>query len=65
MKMELEKYKDAIYTCNRTRCGFCREECPIFKEKKLESYACRGKMLIARGMLEGIIPESEYEENAK
>ncbi len=63
--MELEKFKDAIYTCNRTRCGFCREECPVFKEKKLESYACRGKMLIARGMLEGIIPESEYEEIAK
>jgi len=65
MRMELEKYKDAIYTCNRTRCGFCREECPVFKEKKLESYACRGKMLIARGMLEGIIPESEYEEIAE
>jgi len=65
MIMELEKFKDAIYTCNRTRCGFCREECPVFKEKKLESYACRGKMLIARGMLEGIIPESEYEEIAK
>jgi heterodisulfide reductase subunit D len=65
IRMELEKYKDAIYTCNRTRCGFCREECPVFKEKKLETYACRGKMLIARGMLEGIIPENEYEEITK
>jgi len=63
--MELEKYKDEIYTCNRTRCGFCREECPVFKETKLETYSCRGKMLIARGMLEEIIPESEYEEIAK
>ena len=27
----LRPYADDIYTCNRTRCGACREECPIYR----------------------------------
>ena len=50
--MYIEKYIDDIYTCNRSRCGFCREECPIYSEFRFEAYSCRGRMQIARGVLE-------------
>ena len=50
--MNVEKYIDDIYTCNRTRCGFCREECPIYNEFRFEAYSCRGRMQIARGVIE-------------
>ncbi|MHA1145562.1 MAG: (Fe-S)-binding protein, partial [Candidatus Helarchaeota archaeon] len=53
--MTLEKYRDDIYTCNRSRCGFCRELCPVYSQLKYEAYSSRGKMQIARGLLEGII----------
>lgn len=56
---DLETYGDDIYTCNRTRCGFCREECPVYRVKRYETYSCRGKMLVARGLMEGLLPPSE------
>ncbi len=56
--MRIEEYEEDIYTCNRTRCGFCRNECPVYQEKGFESYSCRGKMLIARGLLEGVLEPS-------
>ncbi len=59
----LEKLADDVYTCNRTRCGFCREECPVYHIKQLETYSCRGKMLVARGLLEGALhPSAELAE---
>lgn len=54
----LKAYLDDIYTCNRTRCGFCSVECPVFRVKNLESYASRGRMLAARGLLEGLLEPS-------
>ena len=48
-----------IYTCNRTRCGFCREECPVYRLEGYETYSCRGKMLVARGLLEGTLQPSQ------
>jgi glycolate oxidase len=54
----LEELAEDIYTCNRTRCGFCREECPIYRVKRLETYSSRGRMLVARGLLEGILEPS-------
>jgi glycolate oxidase len=57
-KPSLQELAQDIYTCNRTRCGFCREECPIYRVKRLETYSSRGRMLVARGMLEGIIEPS-------
>ncbi len=54
----LQEYVDDIYTCNRTRCGFCSVECPVFRVKRLETYASRGRMLVARGLLEGILEPS-------
>ena len=55
----LEQFVDEVYTCNRTRCGFCSVECPVFRVKRLESYASRGRMLAIRGLLEGILEPSE------
>ncbi len=55
----LEQYIDDIYTCNRTRCGFCREECPVYRVEGYETYSCRGKMLVARGLLEGTLAPDE------
>jgi glycolate oxidase len=59
----LSELAEDIYTCNRTRCGFCREECPIYRVKRLETYSSRGRMLVARGLLEGILePSAEIQE---
>jgi len=59
----LQELTDDIYTCNRTRCGFCREECPIYRVKRLETYSSRGRMLVARGLVEGILePSAEIQE---
>ncbi|MHA1710360.1 MAG: (Fe-S)-binding protein [Candidatus Baldrarchaeia archaeon] len=55
----LEKYKEDIYTCNRTRCGFCRDGCPVYEDMLFESYTSRGKMILARAFLEGVIKPSE------
>ena len=56
---DLSSYRDDIYTCNRSRCGFCREECPVYRVKKYETYSCRGKMLVARGLMEGVLEPSK------
>jgi glycolate oxidase len=59
----LGELAEDIYTCNRTRCGFCREECPVYRVKRLETYSSRGRMLVARGLLEGILePSAEIQE---
>jgi len=55
----LKQYIDDIYTCNRTRCGFCREECPVYRVQGYETYSCRGKMLVARGLVEGTLEPDE------
>ncbi len=56
---DLISYRDDIYTCNRTRCGFCREECPVYKVNRYETFSCRGKMLVARGLLEEVLEPSK------
>jgi Fe-S oxidoreductase len=50
-----EKHKEEIYTCNRTRCGFCIQRCPIYEVTGLETYSSRGRNLVARGVMEGVI----------
>ncbi|MBD3230919.1 MAG: hypothetical protein GF329_22260 [Candidatus Lokiarchaeota archaeon] len=59
MLMHISKYVDDIYTCNRSRCGFCREECPVYQEFRLEAYSCRGRIQIARGVIEEKIAPSK------
>jgi Fe-S oxidoreductase len=54
----LEQYAEDIYTCNRTRCGFCVADCPVYRIKGFEAYTSRGKMMIARSLLEGLIEPS-------
>ncbi len=56
---DLKSYQDDIYTCNRTRCGFCREECPVYRVTRYETFSCRGKMLVARGLVEGLLEPSK------
>jgi len=56
---DLTRYRDDIYTCNRTRCGFCREECPVYRVNRYETFSCRGKMLVARGLMEGLLEPSK------
>ena len=56
---DLTFYRDDIYTCNRTRCGFCREECPVYRVNRYETFSCRGKMLVARGLMEGFLEPSK------
>jgi Fe-S oxidoreductase len=59
----LEQYAEDIYTCNRTRCAFCIADCPVYRVKGFEAYTSRGKMMIARGLLEGLIePSTEVQE---
>lgn len=55
---ETRKFAEDIYTCNRTRCGYCREHCPSYSLLGFESYSGRGRMLIARGLLENKIEAS-------
>jgi Fe-S oxidoreductase len=54
----LRDYAEDIYTCNRTRCGFCREQCPVYHVKIYETYSCRGKMLVGRGLIERTLSPS-------
>ena len=48
----LEKYKDELYTCNRSHCGFCQEGCQAYKIMGFEQYSSRGRMLISRSLIE-------------
>jgi Fe-S oxidoreductase len=58
-RKRLEDYAEDIYTCNRTRCGFCREQCPVYHVMAFETYSCRGKMLVGRGLIEKTLSPSE------
>ncbi len=48
----LEKFREKIYVCNRTTDGYCLYRCPEYNLKGFESYGARGRMYIARGLLE-------------
>lgn len=59
--MRLEGYRSQIYSC--LRCGFCfdhiegsqQKVCPSYLTYGLESYGARGKMAIARALVDGAI----------
>jgi heterodisulfide reductase subunit D len=60
--MRIKEYTDMIYACGR--CNYCRgldfnERCPEIYTQKWESSTARGRMAIARAILEG---ELEYSE---
>jgi heterodisulfide reductase subunit D len=60
--MRIEEYKDMIYACGR--CEFCRgfdynDRCPEVFTQYWESSTARGRMAIARAILEGKLEYSE------
>ncbi|TFG32302.1 (Fe-S)-binding protein [Candidatus Thorarchaeota archaeon] len=60
--MRIEQYKDMIYACGR--CNYCKgidfnDRCPEIFTQVWESSTARGRMAIARGILEG---QLEYTE---
>lgn len=64
--MKLADYKNQIYSC--LRCGFCFDHiegegqkiCPSYVTYGFESYGARGKMALARALIDGVI---EYDED--
>lgn len=50
--------REEIYKC--IRCGECRTICPVFRERPVERYTARGKMIIAEALAKG-----ELEMNAQ
>ncbi|MFW9975385.1 MAG: (Fe-S)-binding protein [Candidatus Thorarchaeota archaeon] len=60
--MKIKQYKDMIYACGR--CEFCRgldynDRCPEIFTQHWESSTARGRMAIARSILEGKLEYSE------
>ncbi len=46
-----------------SRCGACVSHCPVFREVLQETYSSRGKVEVAKAVLEGTIPFSSYTED--
>lgn len=57
--IELELFRDALYTCSAASCGFCREDCPIFTGVRKESTCARGISAIMLAFLDGFIKPNE------
>jgi len=55
----LKKYEKDIYSCTTCRDGGCGIFCPSFEMVGFESYTPRGRMRIARGLLEGRLDITE------
>jgi heterodisulfide reductase subunit D len=53
----IEKIKQDVYTC--ASCGYCRFNCKVAEAKGFESMSARGRMLIAKRMIEGKMPLSK------
>ena len=64
--MKIADYKNQIYSC--LRCGFCFDHvegegqkiCPSYVTYGFESYGARGKMALARALIDNVI---EYDED--
>lgn len=50
-----------IYNC--MKCGYCHEICPVYDELHKESVTSRGKIRLARAVLEGDLTETHYYQN--
>jgi len=60
--MRIDEYKDMIYACGR--CNYCKgidfnDRCPEIFTQTWESSTARGRMAIARGILEGKLEYTE------
>lgn len=56
--MKLDAFAKDLLLCNHCRCGFCREECPVYKEERFEGVSPKGRMEIIQGLYEGFLEPS-------
>jgi heterodisulfide reductase subunit D len=54
-----ESFEKDLLICNHCRCGFCREECPVYRATRIEGVSPKGRMEIIEGYYEGYIEPSE------
>jgi Fe-S oxidoreductase len=52
---ELEMFRDALYTCSACSCGFCREDCPMYRTVMKHPAHARGLSTIMLALLDGKI----------
>ena len=52
-----QKYETEIIRC--VRCGFCTPYCPIFEAKGIESWNCRGRIIIEKELSQGTLEVTE------
>jgi coenzyme F420-reducing hydrogenase delta subunit/NAD-dependent dihydropyrimidine dehydrogenase PreA subunit len=58
---KLEKWRTALNKC--IRCGYCYDQCPIFKETGWEIDSPRGKLILLYGLSSGELEPSDYVAN--
>lgn len=58
MTLQIEAYKKPLFVCLECRCGFCRDECPIYEQVKVESACAKGRVQMAWAFMEGLIKPS-------
>ena len=54
----LAKWQDKLHIC--IRCGYCFEQCHIFKITGWETDTPRGKLIMLHGLLQGDIEPTDY-----
>lgn len=57
----LEKWRDDLNIC--IRCGYCYEQCHLYKVTSWETDTPRSKLILLYGMINGEIEPSEYIAN--
>ncbi len=50
---ELEQYREVIGKC--VRCGSCQAHCPVYDQERSEGSVARGKLSLAKALLEGSV----------
>ena len=54
----LAKWQDKLHIC--IRCGYCFEQCHIFKITGWETDTPRGKLIMLHGLLQGDVEPTDY-----
>lgn len=52
-------HQSDLEVCNTCRCGFCRDGCPWFKEKKIESASPKGVTEVILAYRDGLVEPSQ------